>query len=82
MPLSPLHRESKCPDAFADVLRSNPPIVLLDSWTDLPAFLETVNEERINELRVALDQWNQKWWDDMAQLVDDAVDVAITGLQA
>ena len=38
----------KCADAMKNVLDTNPPIVMLDSWTELGAYLDTVTEAKIS----------------------------------
>ncbi len=45
---------TNCPDAFEDVLATKPPIVLLEDWSDLPAFAETVTENDVEKMRRAL----------------------------
>ena len=43
--------EKPCPAAFEDVLRTNPPIVILDSWSDLPAYIDSVTEVRSHTIQ-------------------------------
>ena len=66
-----------CPDAFEDVLRTNPPIVLLDRWEDLPKFIESVTEAEMDMRRRQLKVWSTKWWRATASGVDDAIEKAL-----
>lgn len=67
------YKKHKCPDAFEDVLASNPPIVLLKDWDELPSFAETVTEAEIEDLRKRMVVWARQWWTKTASTVDDAI---------
>lgn len=66
-----------CPDAFEDVLRANPPIVLLNSWEELPRFVETVTEAEIDARRQELQDWSKRWWTNTSHTVDMAIQSAL-----
>ena len=67
-----------CPDAFEDVLATNPPIVILDSWEQLPEFAASVTESQINQQRIELARWNREWWENVTQRVTTAVTSALS----
>ena len=67
-------RPPLCPDAFEDVLSSNPPVVLLDSWATLPAFLQSVTNDQIDDMRHRLLRWENEFWRNTSQIVDEAID--------
>lgn len=73
--------ERDCPDSFNDILRTNPPIVLLQSWDDLPNFLDLVTEEQIGEHRENLFRWNHEFWSNTTQAIDSAIRAGIRKLQ-
>ena len=62
-----------CPDAFQDVLRTNPPIVVLKSWHELPGFIESSTEESTRRLRKLLYIWNHEWWTNTTRMLDTAI---------
>ena len=74
---SNLHKQVRCPDAFEDVLATNPPIVLLNDWDELPDFANRVTEAEIDDMRKKLVLWSWDWWSKQANAVDDAIDNAL-----
>jgi hypothetical protein len=66
-----------CPDSFQDVLASQPPVVVLDSWDDLPGFVRTVTEQHAADLRARLLRWNDDWWANTTRALDAAVARAV-----
>jgi hypothetical protein len=62
-----------CPGAFEDVLATDPPIVLLDSWDDLPAYIHGVTEAHIDLLRRRLAEWRVQWWSNTTRTMDHAL---------
>ena len=66
-----------CPDAFEDVLRSQPPIVILEVWSKLPRYIARVTEEEISDRRRRLVQWNFDWWANTTERTDKALREAI-----
>jgi hypothetical protein len=71
------HRAVHCPDAFQEILETKPPIVLLDSWDDLPPFAETVTEKQIYEMQIKLKVWAQIFWTTTARNIDKAIHQAL-----
>ena len=65
--------DRECPGAFDDVLKTDPPIVILSSWHQLPAFIESQTEAEISERRSRLLAWNNKFWRNVTRAVDDVV---------
>lgn len=69
-----LHRgERHCPGSFQDIIDTNPPIVLLDDWTDLPVFFDSVTERQIHELQTRLYYWNIEFWRNTSHKLDNAI---------
>ena len=66
-----------CPDSFEDVLGSNPPIVLLDSWTDLPGFMASVTEEDIARRAKRLALWSDEFWRNTTRVIDQAINAFV-----
>ena len=62
-----------CPDSFQDVLRTNPPIVQLKSWDELPEFIESMTEHKIEVLRRRLFIWNYAFWVNTTRTLDEAI---------
>ena len=75
-------RPPRCPDAFEDVLRTNPPIVILDSWDGLAPFIESVSENDIAATRARLIQWHTEWWTNTTRRIDDTIDVELAALRS
>eukprot|EP00750_Incisomonas_marina_P002348 INCI12230.1.p1 GENE.INCI12230.1~~INCI12230.1.p1 ORF type:complete len:258 (-),score=41.17 INCI12230.1:364-1137(-) len=65
-------RQATCPAPFADVLATAPPIVLMDSWDDLPIYMEAMTKQEIGQRRKALTQWNQRFWKELVESLDSA----------
>ena len=71
-----------CPDAFEDVLAANPPIVLLESWDDLPDYIGRIREEDIARLRREMVVWSREWWTNSTKQIDAAISHAIKAKEA
>lgn len=76
------YKKYHCPDAFEDVLATNPPIILLSTWDELPAFLEKVKESEIEDMRQRLSLWNHDFWVNTTQTIDKAIRKAATPRRA
>ena len=74
-------RQQQCPDAFEDVLVTNPPIVLLNDWDELPEFASLVTEAQIEDLRRRMVIWARDWWRNTAITVDTAIRKALAARQ-
>lgn len=70
-------KKSNCPDAFEDVLATNPPIVLLKDWDELPSFAKKVTEAEIDAMRRKLVTWANQWWTNTSRAVDAAIETAL-----
>lgn len=66
-------RQATCPAPFADVLATTPPIVLMDSWDDLPIYMESMTMNDIATRQKALAQWNEDFWKKLVESLDSAV---------
>lgn len=76
--VAPSYKDYDCPDAFEDVLATNPPIVLLSTWDELPAFVKKVKESEIEDMRQRLSTWNYDFWVNTTQTIDRAIRRAIS----
>ncbi len=68
-----LGEKRDCPGAFEDVLVTNPPVVRLANWSDLPAFIEATTEREIRDLRRRLFFWNHDFWTNTTHALDEAI---------
>jgi hypothetical protein len=80
--VAPSYKDYNCPDAFEDVLATNPPIVLLSTWDELPAFVKKVKESEIEDMRQRLSTWNYDFWVNTTQTIDRAIRRAATPRRA
>jgi len=51
-----------CAGSFQQVLCTEPPIVMLESWDDVYKTLSAFSEEDLAERRTRLATWNTQWW--------------------
>ena len=65
--------ERDCPGSFDDVWSTNPPIVQLLSWASLPAFLDSMTEDKIARMRENLVMWNHMFWRNTTRRLDEAI---------
>lgn len=77
-----IENHERCSGAFEDVLASNPPIVLLNSWHELPEFMAKITEKEIEDMRQNLVIWNREWWINTTRTVDKVISNAIASREA
>ena len=51
-----------CTGSFQQVLCTEPPIVMLESWDDVYKTLSVFSEQELAERRARLATWSEQWW--------------------
>jgi hypothetical protein len=67
-----------CPDGFENVLRTNPPIVILSNWTELGPYMRSVGPGTVIRMRQQLKTWAIRWYRNQTLMADRMINEAFS----